>query len=107
MKVNDGTTIAEYMKHFTEPEFDDPRFPCFTGAVKTIKETEGGRQSMSKIMEEYAKEYAKEVSIDSIIRIQLKHHVATDQIVQDLIEEYGFDTAAALERIEAVKSKPA
>lgn len=103
-KIHDGTEIAEFMKHFTETRFDDPRFPCFTNAVKAIKDTEGGRGSMCKIMEEYAKEYAEEYSrealIDATIRTALKFKVPTEQIVQELNDEYGLDADSALKRIE-------
>jgi predicted transposase/invertase (TIGR01784 family) len=106
-KIHDGTAIADYMKHFTETTFDDPKFPCLTKAVKTIKETEGGRESMCKIMEEYAKEYSREATIDAIICYALKHNVSVDQLVQELHEDYGLDSVSALKRIEELTNKTA
>jgi hypothetical protein len=107
--VHDGTDIADYMRHFKETGFEDPKFPCFTKAVKALKETEGGQESMCKIMEEYATEYAKEyskgVAIDTAIKTSLKYGIAIEQIVQDLVEEYGLDSSEALKRIDEFKKQ--
>ena len=107
--VHDGTDIADYMRHFMETGFEDPKFPCFTKAVKALKETEGGQESMCKIMEEYATEYAKEyskgVAIDTAIKTSLKYGIAIEQIVQDLVEEYGLDSSEALKRIDEFKKQ--
>ena len=105
-KVHDGTDLADYMSHFTETGFDDPKFPCFTKAEKEIKETEGGRESMCKIMEEYAKEYAEDVAIDTTIETALKYNATKEQIVQDLVEKYGLDSASAQKRIEEFINNP-
>ena len=75
----------------------------------TFKETEGGQESMCKIMEEYATEYAKEyskgVAIDTAIKTSLKYGIAIEQIVQDLVEEYGLDSSEALKRIDEFKKQ--
>nr|WP_027871144.1 hypothetical protein [[Eubacterium] cellulosolvens] len=55
---------------------------------------------MCKIMEEYAKEYAEDVAIDTTIETALKYNATKEQIVQDLVEKYGLDSASAQKRIE-------
>lgn len=99
-KVHDGTEIAEFMKHFTETRFEDRRFPCFTSAVKAIKDTEGGRESMCKLMEEYSREVAREEAIDATIETALNFKVPAELIAQELCKRYELDTDAALKRIE-------
>lgn len=62
---------------------------------------------MCKIMEEYAKEYSREATIDAIICYALKHNVSVDQLVQELHEDYGLDSVSALKRIEELTNKTA
>jgi predicted transposase/invertase (TIGR01784 family) len=103
--VHDGTDIADYMRHFTETKIDDPKFPCLTKAVKEIKETEGGRESMCKIMEDYAKLYAREANIDTAIKTAMTLNATTERIVQVLVEEFCLDAKDALQRIEEFKNE--
>ena len=105
-KVHDGTDLADYMSHFTETSFDDPKFPCFTKAVKKIKETEGGRESMCKIMEEYAEEYAREATIDATIETALTLGATKERIMAILSKKFNLDSASALERIEEFTNNP-
>ncbi len=60
---------------------------------------------MSKITEDFVKLYAREATIDTTIKIELKHNVSIDQIVQDLVEEYGLDAEDALQRIGEFKKE--
>ena len=60
---------------------------------------------MSKITEDFVKLYAREAAIDTTIKIDLKHNVSIEQIVQDLVEEYGLDAKDALQRIEEFKKE--
>ena len=60
---------------------------------------------MSKITEDFVKLYAREAAIDTTIKIDLKHNVSIEQIVQDLVEEYGLDADDALQRIEEFKNE--
>jgi uncharacterized protein (DUF2132 family) len=47
----------------------------------------------------------REAAIDTTIKIELKHNVSIEQIVQDLVEEYGLDAEDALQRIEEFKNE--
>jgi hypothetical protein len=60
---------------------------------------------MSKITEDFVKLYAREAAIDTTIKIELKHNVSIDQIVQDLVEEYDLDAEDAMQRIEEFKNE--
>jgi hypothetical protein len=60
---------------------------------------------MSKITEDFVKLYAREAAIDTTIKIELKHNVSIEQIVQDLVEEYDLDAEDALQRIEEFKKE--
>jgi predicted transposase/invertase (TIGR01784 family) len=100
--VHDGTDIADYMRHFTETKIDDPKFPCLTKAVKEIKETEGGRESMCKITDELTRSAA----IDSAIKMALNLNATTEQIVQILVGKYELSRDEALQWIEDFKNDP-
>ena len=56
---------------------------------------------MCKIMEEYA----RNVAVEATIKANLKHNIAVEQIVQDLVEEYGIDSTEALQWINELKSE--
>lgn len=60
---------------------------------------------MSKITEDFVKLYAREAAIDTAIKTYLKCDASIDQIVQDLVEEYGLDAEDALQRIEEFKNE--
>lgn len=64
-KVDDGTDIARLMRCFLQEEVDDPKFPMTSKRVHMLKHSEGGLKIMCAIMEDYAKEYAKERIKDS------------------------------------------
>lgn len=58
--VHDGSDIAELMDCFKKSFFDNPKFPMLSNEVKRLKSTEGGVQSMCRIMEElFAEEKEK------------------------------------------------
>ena len=61
------------------------RFPAISEAVHYFKETEGGKVTVCKIVEDYAKEYAKEHA----------HEYAKD-IVEEYAKEYAKDTVIQL-----------
>ena len=58
---------------------------------------------MSKITEDFVKLYAREAAIDATIKADQKHNDSIEQIVQDLVEEFGLDADDALQRIEEFK----
>ena len=60
---------------------------------------------MSKITEDFVKLYAREAAIDATIKADQKHNDSIEQIIQDLIAEYGLDADDALQRIEEFKNE--
>lgn len=58
--VNDGSDKSELMQLMLNKEaFYNEKFPQISNAINYFKETEGGQSEMCKIVEDYAKEYAK------------------------------------------------
>ncbi len=54
---------------------------------------------MCKIMDEYSREEA----IDATIRTALMFNATTEQIIEALMQQYGLDHNAALDRIMSFK----
>ena len=50
---DDGSDTADLMSCFTKREVNNPKFPKFSGRVKMLKRTEGGVDSMCKVMSHY------------------------------------------------------
>jgi hypothetical protein len=67
---------------------------------------EGGRESMCKIMEEYAEEYAREAMIDATIETALTLGATKERIMTLLSKKFNLDSASALERIEEFTNNP-
>ncbi len=59
-KIDDGSTIAEYMQCMIQENVDNRKFPYLTKRCKQFKGKEGGADNMCKLVEDYAKDYAKE-----------------------------------------------
>ena len=60
-KIDDGTDIAKLMHIFKEQNmYDFAKFPKISKRKKYFLEEEGGKQEMCDIVENYAKEYARE-----------------------------------------------
>ena len=58
--VNDGSDKSELLQLMLNKEaFYNDKFPQISNAISYFKETEGGQSEMCKIVEDYAKEYAK------------------------------------------------
>ncbi len=58
--INDGTDKSELLQLMLNKEaFYNEKFPKISNAINYFKGTEGGRNEMCKIVEDYAKEYAK------------------------------------------------
>ncbi len=62
-KIDDGSTIAEYMQCMLQENVDNRKFPHLTRRCKQYKDEEGGHDGMCKLVEDYAKEYAEEQRI--------------------------------------------
>lgn len=62
-KIDDGTDIAELMRIFTESDrYDFEKFPKTSARKMQFKESEGGRENMCDLVEEYAKQRAEEAT---------------------------------------------
>lgn len=62
--IKDGTPVSELMELFTRRDVvQDDRFPATTNIINYFKETGKGRKSMCDLVENYAKEYAKESKV--------------------------------------------
>ena len=58
--VNDGSDKSELLQLMLNKEaFYNEKFPQISNAINYFKGTEGGQSEMCKIVEDYAKEYAK------------------------------------------------
>ena len=55
-QVNDGTKVSDLMRCMLQERVNDPKFPRMSNRMSEIKDTERGRQSMCKILEEYINE---------------------------------------------------
>ena len=65
-RIDDGTDIAELMKIFTESDaYDFEKFPKVSNRKKQFKESEGGKEEMCDLVENYAKQKAEEKAADS------------------------------------------
>ena len=62
-KIDDGTDIAELMHIFTDTDaYNFEKFPKVSKRKKQFKESEGGNEEMCDLVENYAKERAKEAT---------------------------------------------
>ena len=68
-KIDDGTDVAELMRIFTETDaYDFEKFPKVSARKKQFKESEGGKEQMCDLVENYAKECAEEAAIETAKR---------------------------------------
>ena len=49
-EILDGTEIAELMQCFMQKTVENPKFPAFSNEVRQLKETEGGKHTMSDVL---------------------------------------------------------
>lgn len=59
-EIDDGSMIAALMKCFLQTMVDDERFPELSKEMKKIKQTQEGRESMCKIIDELLEQEAAE-----------------------------------------------
>ncbi|MCQ2496364.1 MAG: PD-(D/E)XK nuclease family transposase [Lachnospiraceae bacterium] len=83
--VNDGTEIAEYMSFFMSTEVNSTKFPAITSRMNQLKNTEGGLNSMCKIMEDYLKERTAEK--DELIAKKDNQLAEKDELIAEKDEE--------------------
>lgn len=70
--IDDGTDIAELMSCFTKKEVKNSKFPALSSEVKRLKETEGGIQAVSEIMQKYENIAVRTAEIEKIKKMILK-----------------------------------
>lgn len=101
--VNDGTSLAGLMQLFKKSDYyDDKRFPNISRRLKFLKETQKGVNSMCDLVENFAKEYAKETVENERISTAkdmlanneplskiLKYSKLTLEKIQELAKEMG------------------
>lgn len=58
--IDDGSDVAEYMQCMMQPNVESELFPQFTRRVHEIKDTEGGKQAMCQLMEEYTRKVGEQ-----------------------------------------------
>ena len=76
--------------------FDNPHFPKLSNKVRYFKNTEKGRVEMCQIVEEYAKEYAKDAIRETIINIAIAM-LKKGEDVEDISEYTGLSHDEILE----------
>lgn len=54
------------MSLFLLTEVDNPKYPAITNAVKSLKSTKGGLETMCNVMEEYTEERVRENRMKTI-----------------------------------------
>ena len=80
-KIDDGTDIAELMRIFTETDrYDFEKFPRVSFRKKQFKESEGGKEEVCDLVENYAKERAEEAAKEAARR-------ATEEATKKATEE--------------------
>ena len=58
--VDDNSPIADYMRCMLQTEVNSEKFPVFTRRLHEVKDTEGGRTAMCKVIEEYGEQQRRE-----------------------------------------------
>lgn len=98
-EINDGSEIAALMKCFLEKYPDDPKFPKLQQQVAQIKGTEGGISAMCEIMEQYAKEYARESNIKAFVEACKIYKDTIDGAVQKIMAHFGLSKDDAVQKV--------
>lgn len=95
-EIDDATTLAEYVKLLKSKNAEyNEKFPRTSKAVRYYKLGEG-RKEMCKVVEEYAKEYAK----DRVIK--MAESLIKRGVADDIIQE---TTELSLEEIVSLKER--
>ncbi len=80
-EIDDGTTLAEYVKLLKSENVEyNEKFPRTSSVVRYYKLGEG-RKQMCKIVDEYARDYAKEY-VEDVVQSLIKSGVSDDIIQQ-------------------------
>ncbi len=95
-KVKDGSNVSDLMSHFLEKEVDDPKFPNLSAAVKRLKTTEGGKNTMCEIMDKYL--------IEIYIETAREYGAPEEEIVKRLQEKFSISAETAKRAVGQVCS---
>lgn len=79
-KINDGSTIAELMKCFTQEHVNNQKFPMLSNKVWYYKNDEGGIRIMCKIVEDYANSKVERENLKTIENL-FRHNCALDIVI--------------------------
>lgn len=64
-------------------EVNDPKFPRLSNEVVRLKNTKGGKEMMSAIMEDYAKEYAKVKVTEAFVSLVQRGIMSVDMAAKE------------------------
>ena len=97
-KIDDGSEVAELMKIFISADIPyNEKFPKICNSIRALKE-EKRSDNMCKIVEEYAKEYAKgerlegELGLMTVI-LELKKGISEEELIERGYEEGTINNA--------------
>lgn len=98
-EIDDGSDVAALMKCFKEQEPSNPKFPELKQAVFNIKHTEGGISSMCEVMEQYAKEYAREEAIKSTVKTCKRYNDTSENTTKIIMEQFELSHDDAAQKV--------
>lgn len=82
--VNDESDIADLMACFMKPEFNDPKFPVLSSAMKDLKSTEGGISAVCEVMQYYENLAVKNALIDKIRNLMESFGMSAEQVMEGM-----------------------
>lgn len=94
--IDDGTDIAELMSCFTKKEVKNSKFPALSSEVKRLKETEGGVQVVSEVMQKYIEVEVRKVNIEKIQKMILRGYSKEEILELDYTEDEYAEAEAEL-----------
>jgi hypothetical protein len=96
--VNDGSKIARLMRHFLEPEFEDPEFPATSARMFCIKHDKEEVMRMCKKIEDYARRQ----SILDAIELLDEENYSQEEILIKIGKKYDLTKTEAQAYYEEV-----
>lgn len=95
-EYQDGSDKAELLSCFREKMVENPKFPVLSKRMKELKESEGGLQAMSSVLQKYEEAARKEERLIAIRNI-IKMGVPREKIAQIYPKE---DIEKAIEQMK-------
>ena len=88
--VKDNTAHTELLQLLLKRDpFDDPKFPALSERMRYYKGTEKGRQEMCTTVDNYAKDYARNVSILDAIKALRTVNISEMRVKEVIMKQYG------------------